>query len=76
MFTVKVIDRKTGRPVKGVKVSVGFDGLFRGFTKDEYTDYDGEVHFDNDNGTGTIYVKGQREYEGKIEGRKVIYIDD
>jgi len=49
-------------------------GLLRGFTKYEYTDRDGEVHFDNDNGTGTIYVDGKRVYEGRIEGRKVIYI--
>lgn len=74
MFTVKVIDRRTGDPVKGARVSASFDGFFRGSTRDEYTDYDGEVHFDNDNGTGTIYVNGDRVYEGRIEGRKVIYI--
>lgn len=74
MFTVKVIETSTGRPAVGVRVCVGFDGLLRGFTKDEYTDSDGEVHFDNDNGTGTIYVNGQRKYEGRIEGRKVIYV--
>lgn len=74
MFTVKVMDRNSGRPVEGAKVSVVFDGLFRGFAKDQYTDYNGEAHFDNDNGTGTIYVKGRREYEGRLEGRKVIYI--
>ena len=74
MFTVKIIENSTGRPVKGAKVSVGFDGLLRGFTKEEYTDYDGEVHFDNDNGSGTIYVDGQRKYEGRIEGRKVVYV--
>ena len=74
MFTVKVIESNTGHPVKGARVSVGFDGPLRGFTKEEYTDYNGEVHFDNDNGTGTIYVNGENVYEGRIEGRKVIYI--
>ena len=74
MFTVKVIETSSGRPVKGAKVSVGFNGLLRGFTKYEYTDSDGEVHFDYDNGTGTIYVNGERKYEGRIEGRKVVYI--
>lgn len=76
MFTVKIIDRKTGRPVKGARVGAAFDGFSRGCTKDKYTDYDGEAHFDYDNGTGTIYVNGHQEYEGRIEGRKVIYIDD
>ena len=74
MFTVKVVETSTGRQVKGSKVMVGFDVLLRGFTKAEYTNSDGEVHFDNDNGTGTIYVDGKRVYEGRIEGRKVIYI--
>ena len=27
MFTVKVVDTSSGRPVKGAKVSVGFNGL-------------------------------------------------
>lgn len=74
MFTVKIIDTSSGRPVSGARVSVGFDGLLRGFSDDEYTDYDGEAHFNNDNGTGTIYVNGQARYAGRIEGRKVIYI--
>ena len=73
MFTVKVVETSSGRPVKGAKVSVGFNGLLRGFAY-EYTDSDGEAHFDNDNGTGTIYVDGERKYEGRIEGRKVIYV--
>jgi len=33
MFTVKIVETSSGRPVKGAKVSVGFDGLLRGFTK-------------------------------------------
>lgn len=31
MFTVKVVETSTGRPVKGAKVTVGSDGLLRGF---------------------------------------------
>ena len=30
MFTVKVIDRRDGKPVKDKKVSVCFEGFFRG----------------------------------------------
>lgn len=74
MFTVKVIERSTGRPVEYKKVGIIFDGLFKGMTKDLYTDSDGEAHFDYDNGEGSIYISGEKVYEGRIEGRKVIYI--
>lgn len=74
MFTVKVIETSTGRPAKDVRVSAAFEGFFRGSTKDVYTDSDGEAHFDYDNGTGIIYVNGKSRYEGRIEGRKIIYI--
>ena len=43
-------------------------------TQDKYTDNNGEVHFTEDNGEGSIYVQGKKVYEGRIEGRKVIYI--
>lgn len=74
MFTVKVIETSTGRPVRGARVGAAFDGPFRGCTRDEYTDSDGEAHFDYDNGIGTIYVNGHKEYEGRIEGMRVLYI--
>lgn len=73
MFTVKVVDRSTGRPVKDKKVSVIFNGLFRGCAK-QYTDVVGEAHFSEDNGNGTIYIDGRSVYEGEIAGRIVIYI--
>jgi hypothetical protein len=74
MFTVQVIESKTGKPACYKKVAVGFNGLFRGFSKDQYTDRNGEAHFSEDNGEGTIYVQGTKVYEGRIEGRKIIYI--
>ena len=54
MFTVKVIDRSNGRPVQDKKVSVIFEGLFRGCARDQYTDSIGEAHFTEDNGHGDI----------------------
>jgi hypothetical protein len=75
MFTVQVFEKSTGKPAYYKKVSVNFDGFFRGATKDVYTDRDGEAHFDYDNGTGTIYVQGRKVYEGEIRGRKIVYID-
>jgi len=74
MFTVQIIEQSTGKPAYYKKVAVGFKGLLRGFTKDKYTDQNGEVHFSEDNGEGTIYINGRSAYEGRIEGRKVLYI--
>ena len=34
----------------------------------------GEAHFSEDNGDGTIYIGGNAIYKGRIEGRKIIYI--
>lgn len=74
MFTIRVIESSTGEPVHNKKVSVVFDGWFRGVAKDQYTDKNGEAHFSEDNGEGKVYVQGRKEYEGKIQGRIVIYI--
>lgn len=74
MVSVKILYTSTGKPAYNQKVSIGFDGFFRGFSKTQYTDKNGEVHFDNDPGTGTIYINGKNVYEGKIEGMKVLYI--
>lgn len=74
MFTIKVVDRSSGRPVFGKKVQVFFDGFFRGHTSNEYTDDEGEAHFDYDNGDGKVYVGSEEVYEGYISGRKIVYI--
>lgn len=75
MFTVQLFDRKTGKPVYNKKVCVVFRGFFRGSTTNVFTDRDGEVHFDYENGYGKIYVQGISVYEGDICGRKIIYIE-
>ncbi len=75
MFTVKVFDEKSGEPACNKKVSVCFDGLLRGFSKPQYTDREGEAHFIEDNGNGTIYIQGKVVYQGKIQGRKILYIN-
>ena len=74
MFTVKVINKNTGKPISNKKVGVIFNGLFRGCAKAQYTDNDGEAHFSEDNGEGIIYVNGNKVFEGRIEGRKIIYL--
>jgi uncharacterized GH25 family protein len=74
MFTVQVIERSSGKPVSSKKVSVIFNGISRGCAKDQYTDSNGETHFSESNGDGTIYINGNAAYKGQIEGRKLIYI--
>lgn len=81
MFTIRVIERDSGRPAEGVVVSVSFSGFFGGHTGDEITDENGEVEFDCDPGNGTVYVGGgmfessQTVFEGEIKGRKTVYMD-
>jgi hypothetical protein len=74
MVSVKIIYKCSGKPAKDQKVSIGFSGIFRAFSSSSYTDADGEVHFNNDPGEGTIYVNGNSYYKGYISGMKIIYI--
>ena len=74
MFTILVIDKYDGKPAKDERVSVYFKGWFRGSTDDKYTNREGEVHFNEENGEGIVYVNGRNRYEGEIAGRIVIYI--
>ncbi|MCF8254353.1 MAG: hypothetical protein K9J84_07215 [Bacteroidia bacterium] len=74
MFTIQVIEKSTGKPSYYKKVCVIFNGWTRGCAKDQFTDKNGEAHFSEDNGSGTIYIQGSKVFEGKIEGRKIIYI--
>jgi hypothetical protein len=73
MFTIKVIEQKYGTPAANKKVGVIFNGWTRGVAKDQWTDNNGEAHFSEDNGNGTVYVSGEKVYEGDIEGRIVVY---
>ncbi len=64
----------TGKPAKGSRVAIGFDGFTRGVTDSEYTDSEGEAHFDAEPGTGEVYVDGATKHRGRISGRVVVYI--
>jgi hypothetical protein len=74
MVSVKVCWEKTGKPAENRKVALGFDGFFGGVSKDEYSNHNGEAHFDNDPGLGKVYVDGKTTYTGRLEGRLVVYI--
>lgn len=75
MVTVKVVSKSSGNPVKGKKVALGIDGLFSGgVTKGEWTDSDGEAHFDVKPAHGKVFVDGSTKHEGHLSGRVVVYI--
>jgi hypothetical protein len=74
MFTIQILERNTGKPANYQRVGIIFNGWTRGLTQDKRTDENGEVHFSEDNGNGTIYVNGTAVYEGEIFGHKKNYI--
>jgi hypothetical protein len=75
MVTVKVLSESTGKPVSGKRISLWFDGLLRGgSSSDQRTDSQGEAHFNNDPGNGTVYVDGTNVHQGYLQGRVVVYI--
>ena len=75
MVTVRVIHRNSGKPIKGKKVALGISGLLSGgVTRGEWTDNNGDAHFDVKPGHGKVYVSGTKEYEGHLSGRIVVHI--
>jgi len=74
MVTVKVIHKSSGKSVKGKKVALGISGLSGGVTHGEWTNSDGEAHFDVKPNHGKVYVDGSKKHEGHLSGRVVVYI--
>ncbi len=74
MVSVKVVSKSSGKPVQGASVSIGFLGLTRGISSTEYTDSNGEAHFNVDPGEGTVYVRGNDVKKGYLSGLVVVYV--
>jgi len=75
MVTVRVIHRSSGKPIKGKKVALGISGLLSGgVTHREWTDSNGEAHFEVKPSQGKVYVDGSKIYEGHLSGRVVVYV--
>lgn len=74
MISVKVCWQQTGKAAENRKVALGFDGFFGGVSSTEYTNSSGEAHFDNDPGSGKVYVDGSTVFSGRLEGRVVVYV--
>lgn len=75
MVTVKVVDRTTGQPVSGARVSlyVSCGILLGGVTDAEYTDDSGEASFDYDSAS-IVYVNGDEAKRGSFRGLVVVNI--
>lgn len=71
MITVKVIHRSSGKPVKGKKVALKVP---TGVTDGEWTNSEGEAHFDVKPNHGKVFVDGSSKHEGHLSGRVVVYI--
>lgn len=75
VVTVKVIRKSSGEPIKGKKVALGIDALLSGgVTKGEWTDSNGEAHFDVKPNYGKVFVDGSTEHKGYLSGRIVVYL--
>lgn len=75
MVTVKVIHKKSGRPAEGRKVALYVSRfLASGVTDAEWTDSNGEAHFDVESTDGKVYVDGSTKHEGRLTGRVVVYV--
>ena len=75
MVTVKVVYKGSGKPAEGRKVSLYVSRfLASGVTDSEWTNSDGEAHFNVESTDGKVYVDGSTKHEGRLAGRMVIYI--
>jgi hypothetical protein len=75
MITVKVFYKSSGKPAEGRKVALYVSRfLASGVTDTEWTDSNGEAHFDVESTDGEVYVDGSTKHKGRLAGRVVVYI--
>ncbi len=75
MVTVKVVNQNSGKPAQDKKVSLSVNRVFSGgVTSPQYTNSNGEAHFDIESTEGEVYVDGTTKHKGRLEGRIVVYI--
>jgi len=73
MFSIQVLHEYNGKPACDYKVSVIFEGFFRG-VQEGVTNKNGFAHFNCQNGKGKIYVKSGEVFNGEIKGMILVYI--
>jgi len=75
MITIKVLYQSSGKTAEGRKVVLSVSRLFSGgVTPSQYTDSNGEAHFDIESTDGEVYVDGSTKHKGRLAGRIVVYI--
>lgn len=74
MFSIQVVNKQTGTPQRGRRVSVGFHGFSRSFSESLYTNDDGIVHFDHRPGKGDVYIDGKKIKLFDLHGMVVVYV--
>jgi len=75
MITVKVVYQSSGKPAEGRKVALYVSKIFEsGVTPPQYTDSNGEAHFEIESTEGEVYVDGSTRHKGRLAGRIVVYI--
>ncbi len=77
MITVQIFYTSNGKPAETIKVALGFNGgIFGGGGGSQYqwTDSNGEAHFDYKPGDGKVYVGSSIAHQGYLAGRVVVYI--
>jgi uncharacterized protein YfaS (alpha-2-macroglobulin family) len=74
-YDVQVFSKSSGNPVKHAKVALGFSSLLGGVvTSGQYTDSNGEAHFDVKPQQGKVFVNGATKKEGHLSGHVVVYV--
>ena len=74
MFSVRLIGKGNGKPLKNEKIFVTH-GFIVGGWKEEWTDSQGDAHFDVPNDANTeVKYKGKTLHKGKVSGRIVAYV--
>lgn len=75
MFTIKVIESNSGKAINGARVQVSMKTIWTGvLTEKQYTDSNGDAHFDSKPGSGEVCVDGKTVHKGQIAGRVIVYV--
>ena len=71
MITIQVFSASSSSTVKGAKVNVWIPNAGP-YT--EYTDSSGEAHFSKIDAGDYEYSVDSKQFKGRLEGRKIVYI--
>jgi hypothetical protein len=75
MITVKVYYRSSGKPASNKRIVLYVSRILAsGVTDAQYTDANGEAHFDVESTEGEVFVDDVTKFKGRLAGRVVIYL--